>query len=115
MTLHVPKRHKCENAHPLSACSPAQKGLCLASPSGFMVAVTGRAERPQELAIRENFPKGAWEDKSKDHELKRGQSQVGVRGERGRPGGELESRQLHQDSVLPELIFPVKLQMKIFL
>lgn len=109
------KRHKCKNAHPLSACSPAQKGLCLASPSVFMVAVTGRAERPQELAIRENFPKGAWEDKNKSHVLKCGQSQVDVSRERGRSGGELESRQLHQDSVLPELIFPVKLEMKIFL
>lgn len=109
------KRHKRENAHPLSACSPAQKGLCLAGPSVFVGAVTRRAGRPQEPAVRENVPEGAWEDKSKGHVLKRGQSQVGVGRERGGPGGELESRQLQQDSVLPELIFPVSLEMKIFL
>ena len=86
------KRHKRENIHPLSACSPAQKGLCLASTSVSVVAVTRRAERPQELAIRENFPEGALEDKSKCHVLKRGQNQVGVGREKGGSGGELESR-----------------------
>lgn len=45
------------------------------------------SERPQELAIRENFPEGALEDKSKCHVLKRGQNQVGFGREKGGSGG----------------------------
>ena len=83
--MQVPKR-KTANVRMFTPFPPAhlpRRGLCLPSSSVFVVTVTGRAGRPQELAVREKSPEGGGEDESKGHVLKCGQGPGGRQEEEG--------------------------------
>lgn len=87
MTLQVTER-KTANVRMLTPFPPAhlpRRALCLPSSSVFVVTVMGRAERPQELAVREKSPEGGGEEESKGHVLKCGQGPGGHQEGEGQP------------------------------